>query len=464
MPINSFAEYPMSWKPARAGLKRPIYLSLAQRLESDIGAGLLAPGTKLPPQRELADFLDINFTTVTRAYKLCELKGLVVAETGRGTFVSPRAARSVTISADHMVRECIDLAFGASFEQCNGMIAETARRVMAKPYFDRLLDYTDPSGMPHQKQAALHWLRSFGLEAQPQQMAIVSGAQNGLVIALLALFQPGDRIAVDTYTFANLIELAKLHHLHLVPVRGDRQGMLPEELEAQCKLNEVRGVFLMPSCSNPTAVTIPEDRKRQLAHVIRKYGLLLVEDDTHAFLTAGVVPGYEGPIYRLLPEQTVYICSTSKAICSGLRVAYLVFGEPLRERILHTIYNVNIKTPSLNAEIVTELLLTGRAGEIMEEKKRLAAQANALFNGCFPAQAQNGHPLAFFRWLPVSTALPGEQLEKQLEKRGIRVFHSDRFLSGPALPQKYLRIALSTADSLAHLQAGLGILRDALLT
>lgn len=464
MPFNSFADYPMSWKPDRAGLKRPIYLSLAQRLETDIGAGLLAPGVKLPPQRELADFLDINFTTVTRAYKLCELKGLVVAETGRGTFVSPRAARPITISADHMVRECIDLAFGASFEQCNSMIADAMRRVMAKPYFDRLLDYTDPSGMPHHKQAALNWMRGMGLEARPEQMAIVSGAQNGLVIALMALFQPGDRIAVDTYTFSNLIEFARLHHLHLVPVRGDRQGMLPEELEAQCKLNEVRGVFLMPSCSNPTTVVLPEERKRMLIRVIRQYGLLLVEDDTHAFLTAGVVPDYEGPMYRLLPEQTVYICSTSKAICSGLRVAYLVFGEALRERILHTIYNVNVKTSSLNAEIVTELLLTGRAGEIMAEKKRLAEQANALFNACFPAEAQNGHPLAFFRWLPVSSALPGEQLEKQLETRGIRVFHSDRFLSGPVQPQKYLRIALSTADSMERLRAGLYILREALLT
>ena len=72
MPINSFADNPMSWKPDKTALNRPIYQSLASLLEHDIANGLLASGTKLPPQRELADFLDVNFTTITRAYNICE--------------------------------------------------------------------------------------------------------------------------------------------------------------------------------------------------------------------------------------------------------------------------------------------------------------------------------------------------------------------------------------------------------
>lgn len=72
MPVNSFDNYPMSWKPDKSILKRPFYSSIASLLENDIVNGFLAPGTKLPPQRELADFLDLNFTTITRAYNLCE--------------------------------------------------------------------------------------------------------------------------------------------------------------------------------------------------------------------------------------------------------------------------------------------------------------------------------------------------------------------------------------------------------
>lgn len=48
MPINSFVNYPMSWRPDRHTLKRPIYHSIASLLEQDIASGLLVPGTKLP--------------------------------------------------------------------------------------------------------------------------------------------------------------------------------------------------------------------------------------------------------------------------------------------------------------------------------------------------------------------------------------------------------------------------------
>ncbi len=132
MPFNSFLDYPISWKPERSRLTRPIYLSLAKQLEQDIAAGYLTPGTKLPPQRELADFLDINFTTVTRAYRLCELKGLIYARTGSGTFVALNAAKSITISTENPASSMIDLGFVSPFEECNEMLSDAIVSVMKK--------------------------------------------------------------------------------------------------------------------------------------------------------------------------------------------------------------------------------------------------------------------------------------------------------------------------------------------
>ena len=66
MPINSFDQYPLTWKPDKKDLKPPYYRSLAAHLEQQITSGLLKPGTQLPPQREIADYLDLNYTTITR--------------------------------------------------------------------------------------------------------------------------------------------------------------------------------------------------------------------------------------------------------------------------------------------------------------------------------------------------------------------------------------------------------------
>ncbi|WP_225427204.1 GntR family transcriptional regulator [Limosilactobacillus reuteri] len=73
MPINDFSHYQLTWYPDKNKLTRPIYKSLLDQLKSAIERGILTSGTKLPPQRELADYLDINFTTVTR-YSYLQIK------------------------------------------------------------------------------------------------------------------------------------------------------------------------------------------------------------------------------------------------------------------------------------------------------------------------------------------------------------------------------------------------------
>lgn len=92
MPVNSFDNYPMNWKPDLSKTAGPKYKALVKLLEEDIKNGTLKAGTKLPPQRELADFLDVNLSTISKAYKLCEQKGLISAAVGSGTYVSSDAA------------------------------------------------------------------------------------------------------------------------------------------------------------------------------------------------------------------------------------------------------------------------------------------------------------------------------------------------------------------------------------
>lgn len=84
MPINSYDNYPLTWRPDKQKLKRPYYRSLIQQLEQDILKNKLQKNTQLPSQRELADYLDLNFTTVARLInmelrKVCCIRILEVA-------------------------------------------------------------------------------------------------------------------------------------------------------------------------------------------------------------------------------------------------------------------------------------------------------------------------------------------------------------------------------------------------
>ena len=450
MPVNSFDDYPMSWKPLKEQLTPPYYLSLAALLEYDIQSGRLSPHTKLPPQRELADWLDLNLSTVTRAYKRCELKGLTYATTGRGTFVAPQPE---VVSPE---TPYIELGNIYPFDSCNRAVVEGAKHVLSKGYAEKLLDYGDPLGTPSQRATARDWMRRLGVEATPEHIAVTSGAQNALVVALLTLFRPGDAIAADRYTLAGFVELAKMLHLTVIPIEGDGYGMLPEALERACKDHSVRGVYLMPTCQMPTTFLMDEARREQLAQVARAHDLLILEDDIYAFLA----PDGVRPLAALAPERTVHICSLSKSLAAGLRVAFLAYPPRCAEAMVRGIYNVNVKTPSFNTEVACTLIRSGMAEEIVKQKMALAEERNAICDRYFPRNTGgNEHPLSFCRWVPLN-GRRGLAIEDEALQNGVRVFHSDRFLSGPPEEQEYLRIALSSPTDSTKLEQGLTLLKE----
>lgn len=253
MPVNSFEDYPMSWKPDKHSLTSPIYYCLANIMEQDIKSGTLPANTKLPPQRELADFLDLNLSTVTKAYKLCEMRGLVHAIVGKGTFVTPYA-NAATSTAEKATVSRIELAIIHPFNEQNKLVRDLTIEILRRPLSEQLFEYSHPLGNREQIQIASKWLQRFGLDAGEHNTMIAAGAQNALATILSALFESGDRIAVDTYTYPNFISLANLLYLQLVAIESDQQGMSPEALEAACANQNIKGIYLMPTGNNPTNV------------------------------------------------------------------------------------------------------------------------------------------------------------------------------------------------------------------
>ena len=130
MSVNSFDDYPMSWKPTLTRSGRPIYAELAQQLERDIESGALLPGTKLPPQRELADFLNINLSTVSRAFKICADNGLLTGSVGDGTYVSYNSLTRLT-DAPHEEMIRLDAMTPETLEQSE--LVSILRRCLPNP-------------------------------------------------------------------------------------------------------------------------------------------------------------------------------------------------------------------------------------------------------------------------------------------------------------------------------------------
>ena len=97
----------MDWLPTLSEGSGPVYMRIVDALSADIASGRLVRGQQLPTHRALAHALDIDLTTVTRAYGEARRRGLLDARVGQGTFVSETTAR-VAVDIPYQVK--IDLS------------------------------------------------------------------------------------------------------------------------------------------------------------------------------------------------------------------------------------------------------------------------------------------------------------------------------------------------------------------
>ncbi len=343
------------------------------------------------------------------------------------------------------------------FYESNPAIWKASQAALSHPDAVHLFEYSNPFGTDRQLEAARKWLGLFGIQARRENILLTTGAQNALSVILISLFQSGDKIAVDYFTYTNFKGLANLLHIQLVAVGTDRFGMRPEALAAVCRQSNIQGIYLMPTCCNPTGTFMPMSRRRDLADVIQRYNLLVIEDDIYSFLA----PCGTEHFFSMLPEQTIHVCSTSKSLCAGLRVAFIAFPRKCREQLCAGVLNINLKTVSLNAEIIAELIDSGGAEKIVQEKIALARRRNQIYRMYFDTPHTDNIE-RFFHWIPLPGGMTSEEFEITALKHGLHLLGSHRFALHGHDDSSYIRISITSPDTENDLRTGLQILQKLL--
>ena len=219
MPVNSFEDYPMSWKPDIKKMKSPLYKSIANALEEDIKKGILKSGDKLPPQRELADFLDINLSTITRAFKICTLKGLISGTTGKGSYVSVDTNTAWDILCSTKPSDnCINMGAIHPLYNQNKYVVELMKKILKKTNVENIIKYSYPAGLPSHRLSGQKYLKGFNINVNVENVMVTSGSQNSLAIILMSLFNSGDKIATNPLTYPGIKTLANMLNIRLIPI------------------------------------------------------------------------------------------------------------------------------------------------------------------------------------------------------------------------------------------------------
>lgn len=435
---------------------KSLYIAIADAMERDIQLGLLKGGERMPTHRDLARIVGVNVTTITRAYKEAEKRGLITSTVGRGTFVTSDLGKSASLYRDEeRGGHLIEMGLVLPLHTVEPDIGEVIGRVLKKGGLNRFMGYTPPNGLLRHREIGSQWIRRFGVEADAETTVVTAGVQHALLCVFSALFQPGDRIAVDCLTYPGVKAAAKRCGIYLEGVPVDPEGMLPKELESLCRRTDIKGVYTVSTMENPTNSVMSEERIQAIASIIEKRDLLLIEDDIYRFMSASG----PAPLSTLIPERSVYLAGVSKAFYAGLRVGFLRAPKRLCGRIAQAVVDTMWMAPSLNAEIVCSCIEEGIADEIIARKigeiRERASIAERILADCQYRYEKD----SMFLWLHLPEERNSVEFEKSSAVFGVNVVSSEKFAVGGAVPPNCIRISLSGADSREELEKGLLIIR-----
>lgn len=439
-------------------MRQARYKQVVDRLAAAIRDGRLAPGTQLPTHRQLAAGEGLALATATRVYAELQAMGLVSGEVGRGSFVREHALpRGLGVDQQAAAAGVLDLNFNhPALPGQAGLLRAALRQLAAAGDLESLLRYQPHGGREHERAAVAAHLGRRGLHVGASAVLIVDGAQHGLATTAMALLQPGDVVAVDALTYPGFKALAEQQRLELAPLPAAGPGPDPEALETLCRQRRVRALYTMPTLHNPLGWVMSATRRRQLAAIVRRHGLLVIEDAAYAFLATDPPP----PLATLVPESTVYVSGFSKSVATGLRVGFVAAPPAWIPRIERAIRVTTWHTPGVMTAIALGWLADGTVDRLEAHKRQDAEARQAIAGELLRGIPMVRHPASYFLWLPLPEGLRADTTALALMDARIAVSTAEPFATGPAVPHA-LRLALGSVAP-ERLRLALARVREAL--
>ena len=235
----------------------------------------------------------------------------------------------------------------------DAQVSELAREVLARDG-KALLQYGATEGYPPFLQSLKAYVeKQIGTEI----LAVlpVTGSTQAMDLLCKALIDPGDTVLVENPSFLGNLQCMKLYQANLVPVESDESGLLPDDLEKKILQYHPKMLYTIPTFQNPTGKTLPEDRRKAVAELANRYGMVVAEDDPYRDLRYEGTPCHAIKYYDR-GGWVMFLGSFSKVISPGLRVGYIAGDAGVIRKCTVGKQSTDVHTANLNQAIVDQYL------------------------------------------------------------------------------------------------------------
>ena len=280
------------------------------------------------------------------------------------------------------------------------------------------IDYTSALGTPSlRERIARHYRESYGVTVDPARIVVTTGSSGAFILAFLAMFEPGDRVAVTIpgYPPYRHILTALGCEPVLIETSGEtRHALTGEALLAAHRKAPLKGV-LVGSPANPTGTMMSREALSGLISAAESAGIRFISDEIYH----GLDYAFPAVTAAELSAHALVINSFSKYFCmTGWRVGWMVAPESLVRPIERLQQNLAISVPTLS-QIAAEAAFDG-AAEMEAIKRGYLENRRILIDGLPRAGLTKFLPAdgAFYLYADVSDftsdsfKFAGEMLER----------------------------------------------------
>lgn len=459
-----------------------LYENLAVQLKEAIRQGVYPAGDRVPSVRRLSEQHRVSQATVVAAYRLLESHGWLEARPQSGFFARhpeaiPTSASRCDVSAGPCPVNVTELAlrlfrnaqsktlvsFGAAvphpdFLPLKELRASLSRSLRSNP--DPGSRYSSPSGEETLRVRIAQRAAEQGCAFSPDEVVISDGCQEAINLALRAVAQAGDIIAIETPAFFGTLQAIESLGMQALEIPSSPEtGISLDALTLALDRWPVKAVAIVANFSNPTGALMPDAAKSRLVNLLAQRGIPLIEDDIYGDLSHG----RERPRAAKAYDRTgnVLLCSSySKTIAPGYRVGWIVPG-----RWRTTVEHLKFVSTMANATL-PQLTLADYLGDSRYERHLVRvrrhyadnlARMQAGIKRYFPPGTRTSRPAGgFLLWLELPDGGDSMALYERAIKAGIS-FTPGRLFS----PQQKFNSGLRLAAALpwdARVEAALAAL------
>lgn len=455
----------------------PMYVQIAESIRRDIDSGRFQARARLPGSRSMAVALGVSRTVVLMAYDQLESEGYLESESGSGTYVSARPAgvsaretlveEQVEAPEDPRLSRLAQRAVLPAVREADppaleGEVIDLAQpRVKSDPRslkawiqnLTALLRRRDAPDFPElqgaiglRKAVAGYLSVERAIEIDPDDILIVSGAQQARDLIARVLLDEGDGVGVEEPCHWSVRHTYEAMGARVVPCQVGPHGMDIDRHAAA--LDGVRLVSVAPSFQFPTGVVMPEERRRALLQWAYAQGACLVEDDFDCEHRFGV---------RTCPSlwsldrygRVIQVSSFARSMFPALQLGYMLVPRPLRERFLAVKWLADRGSMSMQQHVLAACIASGQyLRDLRRIAHRLAPRHRALHSAL---QARLGSAMevtsslaggSLFVHLPRLPRSATGALIAEALARGVRIRSAERF---HRMPPDHVTLVLSYA-------------------